>query len=164
MSLGFPKVQSRPHSLQSNTVRQKTAMKTAYITILSFVLLLSNTLHSEELKASEVAAAHGMQWWSIISPDLETERMIIYFEIEFSDGRKNRTGSVSFNKGDEIKVFCWKNLREELQVSAYVMLSRAMLLETVWILQAFGQGLFTKGPPPGPHLLKQKLFGEVIHE
>ena len=93
-------------------------MKTTYITILSFVLLLTNTLHSEELKASEVAAAYGMRWWSIIPPELEDKKMWIYFEIEFADGTKRRTGSTTLNKGDKIKVFCWPNLEGDLEVSA----------------------------------------------
>ena len=93
-------------------------MKTTYVTILSFVLLFTNTLHSEELKASEVAAAYGMRWWSIIPPESEDEKMSIYFEIEFSDGTKSRTGSTNFKKGDEIKVFCWPNVQGDLEVSA----------------------------------------------
>ena len=55
---------------------------------------------------SEVAAAYGMNWWSIISPELEGEMRRIYFEIEFADGTKRRTGSIDFNKGDKVKASC----------------------------------------------------------
>ena len=50
---------------------------------------------------------------------------------------------------------------EDLQVNAYVMLSRAKFLEKTWIMQAFSQALFTQGPPKGPHILMRKLRGEI---
>ena len=57
-----------------------------------------------------------------------------------------------------------ENPTEELQVSGYVMLSRAKYLERLWILQAFAQNLFTQGPPTGPHILMQKLKGLITAE
>ena len=50
---------------------------------------------------------------------------------------------------------------EEMHVIAYVMLSRARFLERLWVMQAFGQQLFGRGPPVGPHLLLRKLLGEL---
>ena len=54
-----------------------------------------------------------------------------------------------------------ENPTEELQIAGYVMLSRAKFLEKIWIMQAFSRGLFTQGPPMGPHLLMRKLKGEI---
>ena len=132
-------------------------MKTTYITILSFVLLLSNTLHSEELKASEVAAAQGMQWWSIIPPELESEKMSIYFEIEFSDGTKKRTGSTSFTKGDKIKVFCWPNLQGELEVSA-VLNGGEAVMKTRFSDNPFAEAKVTITPGKSPRRVKAGEF------
>ena len=50
-----------------------------------------------------------------------------------------------------------ESVNEELQVSGYVMLSRAKYLDKLWILQPFSQKLFTQGPPAGPHILMHKL-------
>jgi len=93
-------------------------MKLAYLTLLSLLLLFSTSVHSEELKASEVAAAHGMSWWSVDLSEMKDEQMTIHFEIEFADGKKEFSGSINFHQGDTIKVFCWPNLRGELQVAA----------------------------------------------
>ena len=41
------------------------------------------------------------------------------------------------------------------------MLSRARNPMTVWLLRAFPRELFTRGPPTGPHVLLQKLRGEL---
>ena len=54
-----------------------------------------------------------------------------------------------------------ENITEDLYVSAYVMLSRARTLTNLYILRHFSQALFSAGPPAGPHLLMQKLLGEV---
>ena len=54
-----------------------------------------------------------------------------------------------------------ENITEELYIAAYVMLSRARFLENLWILRHFGPQLFSAGPPAGPHLLMQKLRGEI---
>ena len=54
-----------------------------------------------------------------------------------------------------------ENITEDLYVAAYVMLSRARFLENLWILRHFGPLLFSAGPPAGPHLLMQKLRGEI---
>ena len=50
---------------------------------------------------------------------------------------------------------------EELHVIAYVMLPRARLLQCLRIMQPFGQQLFPRGPPAGPHILMRKLRGEL---
>ena len=52
----------------------------------------------------------------------------------------------------------------EVQVAGYVMLSRGKLLATLWIMQGFSRHMFTRGPPPGPHLLLQKLTGKLDKE
>ena len=93
-------------------------MKLAYLTLLSLFLLFSTPVHSEELKASEVAAAHGMSWWSVDLSEMKDEQMTIHFEIEFADGKKSSSGSINFHQGDTVKVFCWRNLRGELKVAA----------------------------------------------
>lgn len=54
-----------------------------------------------------------------------------------------------------------ENITEDLYVSAYVMLSRVRTLTNLYILRHFSQALFGAGPPVGPHLLMQKLLGEV---
>ena len=57
-----------------------------------------------------------------------------------------------------------ENPTEVLQISGYVMLSRARNLDRLWILQAFAQNLFAQGPPTGPHILMQKLKGDITTE
>ena len=52
----------------------------------------------------------------------------------------------------------------EDQISAYVGLSRIKTLLTVRVLQPFSPWLFSRGPPPGPHLLMEKLRGKLSVE
>ena len=54
-----------------------------------------------------------------------------------------------------------EKITEDLYVSAYVMLSRAKYLHGVAIMRHFSPSLFTCGPPARPHLLMQKLRGEI---
>jgi len=49
-------------------------------------------------------------------------------------------------------------------LAAYVGLSRAKLKETMLITQPFSPGLFSHGPPPGPHILMRVLRGEIQPE
>ena len=53
---------------------------------------------------------------------------------------------------------------EELQISGYVMLSRARYPELLWILRAFSAKLFSQGGPAGPSILLRKLLGEISSE
>ena len=53
---------------------------------------------------------------------------------------------------------------EELQISGYVMLSRARYPEKLWILRAFSSKLFAQGSPAGPSILLRKLLGEISPE
>ena len=53
---------------------------------------------------------------------------------------------------------------EELQISGYVMLSRACYPELLWILRAFSSKLFAQGSPAGPSILLRKLLGEISSE
>ena len=50
---------------------------------------------------------------------------------------------------------------EEIQVSGYVMLSRAKDPEKLWLLRRFPRELFSRGPPTGPHVLMKTLRGEL---
>ena len=53
---------------------------------------------------------------------------------------------------------------EELQISGYVMLSRARYPELLWILRPFSPKLFAQGAPTGPSILLRKLLGEITSE
>ena len=50
---------------------------------------------------------------------------------------------------------------EEVQVSGYVMLSRAKILAQLWLRRPFAKEIFTGGPPMGPNILMQKLDGDL---
>ena len=65
---------------------------------------------------------------------------------------------------DVVNMDITESVNEELQVSGYVMLSRAKYLDKLWILQPFSQKLFTQRPPAGPHILMQKLKGVISAE
>ena len=53
---------------------------------------------------------------------------------------------------------------EELQISGYVMLSRACYPELLWILRAFSSKLFSQGSPSGPSILLRKLCEDISPE
>ena len=65
---------------------------------------------------------------------------------------------------DVVNEDIFEKASEELHVTAYVMLSRAKFLHHLWIMQAFGQQLFSRGPPLGPHLLLQEMRGQISAE
>ena len=88
-----------------------------YTLALSTSLTLSTTAETEDLKASHIAAAQGMQWWSISIPDTSSENLKIFFEIVHADGKTQRTGSMSFKPNNKLKAFCWPNAKGELEVS-----------------------------------------------
>ena len=69
--------------------------------------------------------------------------------------------SLEASFADVVNETMFERATEELRVTAYVMLSRAKYLQQLWIMQAFGHQLFTRGPPLGPHLLLRKLRGEI---
>ena len=50
---------------------------------------------------------------------------------------------------------------EEQYLKAYVMLSRAKVLDNLWILRPFAKDLFHQGPPTGPNILMKKLKNEL---
>ena len=50
---------------------------------------------------------------------------------------------------------------EEQYLKAYVMLSRAKVLDNLWILRPFAKDLFHQGPPTGPNIFMKKLKNEL---
>ena len=53
---------------------------------------------------------------------------------------------------------------EEQYLKAYVMLSRAKVLDNLWILRPFAKDLFQHGPPTGPHILMKKLKNQLTKD
>ena len=53
---------------------------------------------------------------------------------------------------------------DDIQVSGYVMLSRAKDPDKLWLMRRFPRELFSRGPPTGPHVLMKRLRGELALE
>ena len=82
---------------------------------------VDDTTQIQELTASELARAQGIDWWTIKPPESKEERLWLRFEIEFADGKILKTGKMKFPTDANIKVFCWfdpNDPNESLYVSA----------------------------------------------
>jgi hypothetical protein len=72
-----------------------------------------------ELKASDLAGALGVDWWTIEVPASAEGTVTLGFCVAYADGRKEMSGTMSgFRPGTPIKAFCWPSDKpESLNVS-----------------------------------------------
>ena len=68
---------------------------------------VDDTAQIQELTASELARAQGINWWTIKPPESKEESLWLSFEIGFADGKILKNGKMKFPTDANIKVFCW---------------------------------------------------------
>ena len=77
-------------------------------------LALTVGLHADDLKATDLARALGVDWWTIEIPATSQERVSLGFCIVFADGRRVMSGSMGFRPGTRVRAFCWPGAKPDL--------------------------------------------------
>ena len=93
---------------------------------------VDDTAQIQELTASELARAQGINWWTIKPPESKEESLWLSFEIGFADGKILKTGKMKFPTDANIKVFCRSDPNEGLHVSACSEGAGSGVLSTVF--------------------------------
>ncbi len=138
------------------------------LAILSLPFLASLAwVGADELKASELAKALGVDWWEIEIPAGDKDDVSLAVCIVFSDGRKDVSGAMSgFRAGSKVKLFCWPS--EETGKLNVSLVAGTGCLRTS-LLNAFGQARISTYAIPaggtakiGDLLRKGSATGEVV--
>jgi hypothetical protein len=87
-----------------------------FLTVLSLSFaVLAARLNADDLKASDLARALGVDWWTIEVPKSSADTVSLGFCVVFPDGRKQMSGFMGgFRPGARVLAFCWPSTKPDM--------------------------------------------------